>query len=73
MSLASLTFVTSMFVVALFELFEDTLGSFWVLAISLFSYCKNASGLISSVPNPPTGVALQIMVLSYTQSFLGCP
>jgi hypothetical protein len=60
-----------MFVVALFALFEESLGSSFVLAISLFSYFKKLSGLTSSVPAPPTDVALQVIVLSYTQFFVG--
>ena len=64
-------FVISILVVALFALFEESLGSSFVLAISLFSYFKKLSGLTSYYPSPPTDVALQVTVLSYTQSFVG--
>jgi hypothetical protein len=59
---ASLIFAISMFVVALFALFEESLGSSFVLEISLFSYFKKLSGFTSSDPSPPTDVALQVIV-----------
>jgi len=61
--------VINILVIALYELLDERRGSLLVLATNLFSYCKKVSGFISSVPAPPTGVALHMFVLSYTQSF----